>query len=68
MIMKNTVSTDNDMVKKVKLAIKTRKYAHADKINLLWQHALNTKAVISWKKIMLVSIIVSTIILIISAL
>ncbi|MEQ4673444.1 3-oxoacyl-ACP synthase [Providencia vermicola] len=68
MIMKNTVSADNDMVKKVKLAIKTRKYAHADEINLLWQHALNTKTVISWKKIMSVSIIVSTIILIISTL
>ncbi|USR66441.1 3-oxoacyl-ACP synthase [Providencia vermicola] len=68
MIMKNTVSADNDMVKKVKLAIKTRKYAHADEINLLWQHALNTKSVISWKKIMSVSIIVSAIVLIISTL
>ncbi|MGG4662175.1 3-oxoacyl-ACP synthase [Providencia vermicola] len=66
--MKNTVSADNDMVKKVKLAIKTRKYAHADEINLLWQHALNTKSVISWKKIMSVSIIVSAIVLIISTL
>ena len=62
MIMKNTVSQDNDMIKNVKLAIKTRKYAHADEISLLWQHALNSKSIISWTKVMLISIIGSAII------
>ncbi|EPL9569744.1 3-oxoacyl-ACP synthase [Providencia rettgeri] len=68
MIMKNSASADNNMIKNVKLAIKTRKYAHADEISLLWQHALNSKSVISWKKMMLMSIIISTIIAIMSSL
>lgn len=68
MIMKNTVSTDKDMIKKVKLAIKTRKYAHPDEISLLWQHALNFKSLISWNKIMLISTLVSAVIIIIRVL
>lgn len=68
MNIKNTFSKKRDTIKKVKLAISTRKYAHADEISLLWQDALKSSAAISWGKVMLISIIASAIIVMITAL
>lgn len=57
MVIQKTLPIDNDTIKKVKPAINKRKYAHANEISLLWQHALKSSSVCSWGKVMLISII-----------
>ncbi|MBQ0534072.1 3-oxoacyl-ACP synthase [Providencia huaxiensis] len=57
MVIQKTLPVDNDTIKKIKIAINKRKYAHADEISLLWQHALKSSSVFSWGKVMLISII-----------
>ncbi len=57
MVIQKTLLIDNDKIKKIKTAINKRKYAHADEISLLWQHALKSSSVFSWGKVMLISII-----------
>lgn len=55
MNMQQKRSTENDTINQIKTAINNRKYAHADEISLLWQHALKSWPAISWEKVMLIS-------------
>lgn len=66
MVIQKTLPVDNDTIKKVRMAINKRKYAHANEINLLWQHALKSSSVFSWGKVMLISIISSLVVTIVT--
>ena len=66
MVIQKTLPVDNDTIKKVRMAINKRKYAHVNEINLLWQHALKSSSVFSWGKVMLISIISSLVVTIVT--
>lgn len=65
MTMNNDAPPDTDMIKNIKTAIKVRKYAHIDEINLLWKYAMGSQKVVDWRNIMAISGIVCAIIILI---
>lgn len=57
MVIKKQNNFDIDRINKIKVAVATRKYAHANEINILWQYAVKSSRVYSWESIMLIAFV-----------
>ncbi|GAB1439291.1 hypothetical protein MASR2M36_20610 [Providencia sp.] len=62
MTMQKQNNSDIGRINKIKAAIATRKYAHADEISLLWRYAMKSSQALSWQNIMCIALISSAII------